>query len=241
MIWIFTNAYRPSRMPTSNAPAFWPESYGGATSDVPERYLGVWSRTLLETPQKNDHTTFVRWMQLGRWHVDLRIPADAADSVQGFSGITQVQVSDEGEICTWHRLVDFQPPRPTVDEGCMVFEGPDRVIETGIHGVYREVWERLPESAGRRIVLSEPAREDGLPDARLFVSGNCLMRVRPSSPLGAAFEISFGSYKDDLWQVEQSTLRRLVGQAIPLSIDRQGPDNAIVDDGESRRSWRILE
>ena len=225
----------------TNAPSLWPAPSGGPADHVPARYFGVWSRTLLETPQRSDDTTFVRWMQLGHWHVDLRVPADPTGPVQGFSGITQVQTTDTGEICTWHRLVDYQPPRATVDEGWMVFESDDRVIETGIHGIYREVWERLPESAGQRIVLSEPVREDGLPDARLFVSGSCLMRVRPCSPLGAAFEISYGSLKGGVWQVEQSSVPSLVGQAIPLSIDRQDPDHAIVYDGDARRAWRILE
>jgi hypothetical protein len=82
---------------------------------VPPSYWGVWSRTLLQTPQQRDTRTFVRWMQLGRWHVDLRVPASGNAPLQGFSGVTEVSQRPEGEVCTWRRLVDYEPPRATVD------------------------------------------------------------------------------------------------------------------------------
>jgi hypothetical protein len=60
---------------------------------VPERYHGVWARTLLETPEGRDTTTWVRWLQTGLWHGDLRVPLEAARDVpegraqvQGFAG-----------------------------------------------------------------------------------------------------------------------------------------------------------
>jgi hypothetical protein len=173
--------------------------------DVPERYRGVWRRTLLETPQGSDTTTWVHWLQTARWHADLRVPA-AADvgrsSValdlmspaqrfvlapqQGFFGRTEIQPQLPLDVCTWHRRLDLQPPGLTPDAGWMEFQGDDRVIETGVHGVYREVWERVPGSTGRTLVLADteapPGGEDEvLATARAFLllAGECLMRVRP--------------------------------------------------------------
>jgi hypothetical protein len=227
---------------------------------VPARYRGVWMRTLLETPDLRDDTTFVRWLQLGRWHADLRIPAAARATgsawplsecsqaqlalratQQGFAGLTHVTRGELGEVCTWHRVVDYQPPRPTVDAGVMVFEGPDCVIETGIHGVYREVWHRLPNSTERLMALTEPGRRDGLAGARIFIAGQYLMRVRPSHPTGPDFEISFGLVAAGCWHIQQSTRPELEGQTMPFSATRSGNTKATVVDDVSSREWDVLE
>ena len=124
---------------------------------VPPRYRGVWQRTLLQTPEGRDTTTRVHWLQTEGWHADLRVPAgiDPATpagraQLQGFCGITRISGGHDGqpEVCTWHRRWDIQPPRSTPDAGHMVFETPDRLIETGVHAQYLEVWERLPGSDG---------------------------------------------------------------------------------------------
>ncbi len=174
-------------------------------SDVPERYCGVWRRTLLETPDQRDTTTWVHWLQTARWHADLRVPAAAEvgrsaialDAMspaqhlalaqqQGFFGRTEVQPQGPREVCTWHRRLDLQPPGLSPDAGWMAFEGEGRVIETGVHGVYREVWERVPGSTGRTRVLADTAAPPGddaeaLATARAFLllAGDWLMRVRP--------------------------------------------------------------
>jgi hypothetical protein len=61
--------------------------WSGATlinsSPVPPSYRGVWMRTLLETTDLHDDTTFVRWLQLGRWHADLLIPATISTAIRG--------------------------------------------------------------------------------------------------------------------------------------------------------------
>jgi hypothetical protein len=155
---------------------------------VPERYHGVWARTLLETSEGRDTTTWVRWLQTSQWHADLRVPADLDrgqinDLVkqQGFCGITQITPAqgDQAEICTWHRRHDFQPPRSTPDAGTMTFETPQRLIERGVHGNYLEAWERLPESLGRRIVLQGLNASGQANNERLLITGEYLMHVRP--------------------------------------------------------------
>lgn len=218
----------------------WPALVTGEGS-VPASYFGVWSRTLLETPDTYDTSTFVRWMQLGAWHVDLRVAQSPDGTLQGFCGITEVAQVGAQEMCTWHRLVDYQPPRATVDEGWMVFETPERVLETGIHGVYYEIWDRLPGSTARRIALAEPKRADGKPSARLFIAGDYVMRVRPAEPLGPDFEISFGKYSNDQVVIEASTIASMTSSIEALSISQASAARATVIMNNERSEWTILE
>lgn len=241
---------KPSKAPATQHPSsafgapnphsVWPHEPDATSPAVPERYFGVWSRSLLETPQVRDTTTFVRWMQLGRWHVDLRVPANGSGPCQGFCGITRISQINGRDVCTWQRMVDYTPPRDTVDEGWVDFESSERLIETGIHGVYHEVWDRLHGSVGQGLALAEK-RQDNLPQARLFVSGNCLMRVRPCAPLGPAFEISFGRWERGVWRIEQSTIATLRGHSIKLNINRTDTNLARVTIDGNSRDWAVLE
>jgi hypothetical protein len=228
---------------------------------VPPGYRGVWSRTLLETPAGIDDSSFVRWMQLGRWHADLRVPRAARVAMpasplaelkaqqlallatqQGFCGTTEVSLDAASrELCTWHREVDYQPSRPTADTGEMVFKTPDCVIETGIHGVYREVWHRLPNSTGPLIALAQADRPDGLPPTRLLLAGHYLMRVAPRALTGPSFEISFGRINGGFWAIEQSTLPELEGQKLAFRLKRLDLDTAQVIGDWPRLPWRVLE
>ena len=242
--------------------------------DVPAAYHGVWARTLLESPEGRDTTTWVRWLQTGLWHGDLRVPAEAARDTpdglalqQGFGGTTAITRPDPAlpEICTWQRTIDFQPPRSTPDAGHMVFETPDRVIETGVHGRYLEVWERLPASLGRRIAL---ARLDagGQPTAeRLLVAGVYGLHLRPRAaawpadlvpdetlgdvlqrrPAQAAalldFTIGFGTLAHGVWTVERATRPALEGQTLPCALHRVDTARARVERGPLAGNWQLLE
>ena len=264
MTWLFTKAYRlfPTRMsepslarPNAATPG-WPAA-ASSESPVPARYFGVWSRTLLETPGTCDTDTMVRWMQLGQWHVDLRVPQSRPGELQGFSGITHVrQVAPNQtelteiqgvmqkvsrEICTWQRVVDLQPKGGAADEGWMEFETSQRLLETGIHSKYFEVWERLPGSTGRRIALAEPARADGKPSARLFVSGDYLMRVRPAAPRDRTFEISFGKFADGHFCIEASSIPALAGSRVAMAFVQVDSATAEVSEGSARGVWTVLE
>lgn len=211
------------------------------TGNVPERYFGVWSRTLLQTPHTRDTSTLVRWMQLGHWHVDLRVPQTASGALQGFCGTTRITQVGTQEMCTWQRLVDYQPPRATSDEGWIVFETADRLREDGVHSVYFEEWERLPGSTGCRMALTEPPRADGKPSTRLFVSGDYMARVRPVDPIGPEFEISFGKYAQGRLQVEASTIASLTGTNIGIALSRVGDDQVNVSMDSVDSQWVILE
>lgn len=238
---------------------------------VPDHYRGVWIRKLLERPQLSDATTFVCWMQTSAWHADLRIPESARQggvptaqmlaSQQGFCGVTAVTQEAPGEVCTWHRRMDFQPPQAEVDAGLMVFETPDRVIETGLHATYLEVWERLPDSTGQTIVLSGLDRAGGDTQERVLVAGRYLMHVRPRRmawPPGQSladlvahhpalareildFEISFGILKAGRWTIERSTLPEMEGCSVPCVLQREAASRASITGGFSGGPWQILE
>ena len=238
---------------------------------VPQRYRGVWVRRLLATPTARDDTTVVHWLQTARWHADLRIPADArpagGDDVarrarqQGFFGITTVHVDARGEVCTWHRQADLQPPGPVADAGWMAFEGTEHVLETGVHAEYDEVWERLPGSVGRFAVVTVP---DAVP-ATWLVAGGYAMRVRPRAAAwpadvspgdtladvvarhpGAApglldFEISFGTLDGGRWTITHSTLPSLEGTRERLRLQRLDATTARVEAAAGTLTAHVLE
>jgi len=242
-------------------------------SPVPDRYRGVWARQLLETPHQRDESTFVRWLQTPLWHADLRVPSPtpAADATlalahqQGFCGVTDVTQTPQGEVCTWQRRLDFQPPRSQVDAGVMVIDTPDCVIETGLQANYREVWERLPDSTGRFIALAGLDAAGHDTQERFLVAGRYAMRVRPRRcplppkiPAGQTlaevlalhpeqsadlldFEISFGTLEDGQWTIEQSTLPLLRGLHMALSLQKLDSFRARMASPASGSHWRILE
>jgi hypothetical protein len=215
----------------------------------------------------------VRWLQTSLWHADLRIPAMAPGtdallqlaSQQGFCGVTQVAHQASGEVCTWQRRLDFQPPRADVDAGLMVFETPERVIETGVHAPYLEIWERLSDSTGRFIALAGLNEAGGDMQERFLVAGRYAMHVRPRRldwPVdtlagqtlldvmarhpGMAqdlldFEISFGTLEAGYWTIEQSTLPALGGASFPFVARQRTHSQASVDGPVGAGFWQILE
>ena len=251
---------------------------------VPDRYLGVWRRSLLETPHGHDSESAVFWLQTRHWHADLRIPVHRPDfsgitclsdcddkqlawlaTQQGFCGLTQV----DGEYCTWHRQLDFQPANGSRDIGRMLIDG-ERITETGVEDVYLETWNRLPRSRGGTAAL-ELVTEDNQLATRptwLLVAGDCFIYVRGrSQSLPAAanltsliaqiqpsrqrlldwldLEISFGHrYGPIPWRIEHSTLPFREGQQLtrPCAIRRLGHQLAVEDDYERRwmiRDWSV--
>jgi len=158
---------------------------------VPDGFLGVWRRRLLRTSAGDDTTTSVFWLQTPMWHADIRIPAtrpafpdarsladlDRADLMalapqQGFAGVTTV----DGDICRWHRRVDYQPASGFSDVGRIVFETPERMLEHGVEQDYFEIWERVPGSTGTWAALASTKSEG---EVWLLRTGDHAIRVRP--------------------------------------------------------------
>ena len=165
---------------------------------VPENYMGVWQRQLLETPTTKDDTSLVLWMQTQQYHIDIRIPSvrSAIRKVralaeytqqellllagqQGFAGLTKVHA----DICQWHRQFDFQPLSDVRDIAKMVFSDSNTITETGTEATYLEIWQRLEVSQGpyffkcttgkNRIGLRTPAY--------IMRAGNWVAYARPRS------------------------------------------------------------
>ena len=170
---------------------------------VPAHYMGVWQRTLLQSPTGLDTTftdtkSLVLWMQTQHHHIDIRIPANlhqlrkvnqltdySVDDLhllaqqQGFAGITQVN----NDICQWHREMDFQPDSKHRDIGKMVFRSPDFLIETGCDADYLEHWQRLPNSQMHYSfkVLKAINRHGLKATAYLMRAGQYIAYIRPRS------------------------------------------------------------
>jgi hypothetical protein len=257
---------------------------------VPDDIRGVWQRVLRQsetdsrTPPLTDRESWVRWVQTGTWYGDLCIPKEALlgrearplaamapeqhqalASQQAFVGITQFDASPEGQMCTWLRRLDFQPPGLHPDAGWMLFDKPDQVIEVGAHEDFNEVWQRLPDSTGRFFALAGSdalGRDDG---RRLLLAGDYLMLARPRNlrwPRGMVpgqtladvlrdepalvldwldCEVSFGRLGAQGWCIERSTLPEREGQCLPLHVSLDGEHQAHVNLGAQAGDWQVLE
>jgi hypothetical protein len=218
---------------------------------VPERYLGVWQRTLLTTTDgKHDASSRVYWLQTAQLFADLRIPRPAPQTPEqlvlqaGFAGVTEVTQSAAGdELCQWHRAIDFQPPRASADIGRMHFAHADYLLEDGLDYSYHEVWERLPDSLGRNWG-TWLAAADGHQGCLLLAGDYFLFVASRAAPLHAGSslaellddrsncsqlldcELSFGRHHRGVrpWQIELSTMPVRIGRALlPASISPDQP------------------
>ncbi len=240
---------------------------------VPDSYLGVWRRRLLSTTAGHrDETSEVYWLQTAILHADIRIPHPpttppsaslatcthaqqlALSEQAGFAGVTDVQ----GDLCQWHRLIDYQPSGGPPDIGRMTFEGADRILEDGMDGSYHEVWQRLPESQGTSWGLwlrsaDEPERQACLlvagdyfmfaadrPNALRADGGHLREQLADATPAQRldllACEISFGRQRNGAtpWSISHSTLPGRVGDSLLPSYWNFSQPNGIPDEDLAR-------
>lgn len=172
-------------------------------TSVADWLTGGWRRLSIVTGDgQQDTTTQVIWLQTHTLFGDIRIPAGRAavaasrqwvwpqgetlqlSRQQGFAGVTELQ----GDICQWHRQLDYQPPSGDRDIGSLHWEG-DRLIELGVESDYREEWQRLPESDGARIALtyhgaatSDAASQPDPWQALLVVTGDYFIYAQDRRP-----------------------------------------------------------
>ena len=57
-----------------------------------------------------------------------------------------------GDICTWHREIDINPPG-LPDTGKLSRKTPAFILEEGVFQPYVEEWERIDDGAAGRLVL----------------------------------------------------------------------------------------
>jgi len=259
---------------------------------VPTDYRGVWVRTRLQASADQADAvpptaplTWARWLQTSLWHADLRVPDEAmAGRVSAplstlepdqlaalthqsaFAGCTRVDAHPQGELCSWLRRIDYQPPALAPDAAWIVFDAPDRMIRIDQHRDVTETWERLPDSVGTFRVLSG-VDEQGQPDGRLMLQAGvhlCLVRDRrrpwprglnpglalvdvllaqPEHALAwLDLELSFGRLDGSTWRIERSTLPAREGLELPCTVQRWRTSNeADVTLGGVTSRWHILE
>lgn len=259
---------------------------------VPTDYRGVWMRTWLhptaqqaEAAQPAASTTWARWLQTSLWHADLRVPDEAmAGRVsaplsalgpeqlaalthqRAFAGCTRVDLHPQGELCSWLRRIDYQPPALAPDTAWVVFDAPDRMVRIDQHSELTETWERLPDSVGVFRVLSG-VDEQGQPDGRLLLQAGvhlCLVRDRrrpwprglnpglglvdvllaqPEHALAwLDLEVSFGRWDGETWRIERSSLPAREGLSLPCAMQRWRTSNEadVTIAGDTSR-WQVLE
>lgn len=178
------------------------------TSRIPQRYVGLWRRRLLEAPGLHDDRSEVYWLQTPTLYVDLRISSDASSTaVQGFAGALQV----EDNILTWHRWVDLMPAQPWPDVGRM--EGAGDVLEEfGVYQPYREIWERVGSAAdGRAWVWSGDGNDCGI---WVMLGRYFMLALFRESEMGP--EISYGLLGDGFHHMTilRSNQPRLMGSCL---------------------------
>ena len=165
---------------------------------VPNKYVGLWQRTLYENKAGQDTTSLVLWMQTYQQHADIRIPAERPDfsgcksladctndqlrwlaTQQGFFGYTHIRES----VCEWRREIDFQPDNNTRDIADMVFDGENTLLETGIDTPYLEIWKKVESMHGQANVqtIAGLNRHGETVTAYLLQTGSQVAYVRPRS------------------------------------------------------------
>lgn len=208
---------------------------------VPAELRGLWRRLSIEYPDGGgDLGTEVLWLQAGRLFADIRVPpARKAVRPAGFADLDPTtaaalaaQEAFAGTLrwtpdaCSWVRLIDFQPPGASPDEG--TWQRTRRVlVEGGLHAAYVEHWWQdiagpLPaDAAGRdagdgRItvrvgdrVMTAIDRRPAPPPADFAAAVARAAEAGDVAGLTALLdcEISYGVVADDgRWRVALSTL-----------------------------------
>lgn len=153
----------------------------GQSRDGAAAYRGRWQRTWIAWPgQARDASTTVTWLQASRLYCDLRQPAGRPDfsaraslaectseelrwlaRQEGFAGHLEVA----GDLCIWHRHLDFQWPSGIPDVGRIAAQA-DGLIETGVFVPYTEHWVRAPQPCDAAAPAAVFAAKLSVHDAR---------------------------------------------------------------------------
>lgn len=187
-----------------------------APPPTPAAYQGVWARTLLETPGGRDTHTWARWVQTARWQASLA--RDGAKSAE----------------CA---------PGPGAARN--VFQTADRVMQFGVDERRLAVWERLPDSRGRRIVLARRDRQDRPTPELLLLCGDYLLHRAPGSRHTAspsALRFARIDAQRGVCTIERASDPALDGLEHTWHLQRLGLDLARINGGGGLDgAWEVLE
>ena len=220
-------------------------------------WRGRWQRlSLLTDGARPDTTTRVTWLQTDLLYCDLRVPADRPAfggcrslleiddqglwhlaEQQGFAG----HLESAGDLCFWHRHIDFQPPGRLPDAAAVRVIG-DRLVETGVFQTYVEEWRRCEGSdddmIAAKLLIRGAAGEAAIRQGFLLAQGDAFMfalerrapperrptlfenafvrRERAALLEALDFEISLGTRRGGRfpWEVTLSTLPYLQGRSL---------------------------
>lgn len=206
-------------------------------SRVPQRFIGLWQRRLLETPAGQDTTTEVFWLQTPTLYVDLRVPRGRQDSCEGFAG----RLEADGDILTWQRWLDLSPPSPWPDVGRMLGEG-DLLEELGVHQPYREIWQRVARGGDDMALVWD----DGEAGQGIWVMlGRYFMWALFRREAGVSNrEISYGlrGNEDGGWTILRSSEASLVGTSLieryHISLPNAGAGDCLLRELDTGRLMR---
>ena len=201
-------------------------------------WQGRWERLSLSVDDgPTDTSTRVVWLQTALLYGDLRIPADRPTfdgcrsllemddhalhwlaTQQGFAG----HLESTGDICFWHRHIDFRPPSYLPDAGRMRTAG-DRVVETGLFQSYTEVWRRsgpaVDDVLAAKLLVEGGAGEAALRQGFLLAQGDSFMfaleRRTPPERRAALWEGAFVRH-------ERAALLEALDFEISLGTRRNG-------------------
>ena len=153
---------------------------------------GLWRRSLLVLPNgMRDETSWVAWLQVGPYFVDLRQAADGTQD--GFAG----ELLFDGTWFEWRRDISYRP-QAAPDAGRLRFEG-DVLVEEGRYAPYVEHWRRDDASGDTSVWRME--------DRGLLLRRGSVFGVAVAAAAGV--EVSFG--RDGV--VERSLVPERVGGA----------------------------
>lgn len=235
----------------------------------------MWHRKWISAPHDDGLQVF--WLQTDSLFADIRVPAERSAggpslgeiddaglrdlaTCKGFAGRAELH----DDLCTWHRVFDWQPDNGVADIGRVRPEG-DLLHEEGVHHEYSEIWQRLtPARAGAfGLALADPT--DGrvgflvsVGDHFIYARGRS-NRLRNTASLAVLLEacpdrnaqralfdaeIAMGSVSRG-WEITRSTYPWRAGDRL-LDVPQALADEPLVlleRDAEgrpARRQWRVV-
>ncbi|MEO1751264.1 hypothetical protein [Thiofaba sp. EF100] len=194
------------------------------TPRVPQRFVGLWHRRLLETPAVRDTSTEVFWLQTPTLYVDLRVPLGRQAPCEGFAG----RLTVDGDVLTWQRWLDLSPPSPWPDVGTMHGEG-DLLEEFGVYQPYREVWQRVAHGGDSLALVWEG---EGAGRGIWVMLGRYFMwALFRHEGLSLHREISYGLRGEEggAWTILRSSEAALVGTSLADRYHISMPKAALGD------------